>query len=127
MSRILIAEDEERLRTLYKEELEEDGYEVLVAANGQEALDLFHRERPDLVILDIRMPGMDGLEVMGIMLSEKNEIPVILHTAFSTYQDDFHSWAADAYVVKSSDLAELKGEIQRLLAEGNKPAGDEGG
>ena len=117
MSKILIAEDEARLRELYREELEEEGYTVVLAANAQEALERFHNERPDLVVLDIRMPGMDGLELMGIMLSEENEIPVIINTAFSTYQDNFHSWAADAYVVKSSDLNELKGEIRRLLDE----------
>jgi DNA-binding response OmpR family regulator len=117
MKKILIAEDERNLRTLYKSELEEEGYQVLVAADAREALGLFRSERPDLAVLDIRMPGMDGLELMGTLLSERNDVPVILNTAYPAYKDNFLSWAADAYVVKSSDLSELKREIRRVLRE----------
>lgn len=117
MTKILVAEDEKNLRTLYEQELGEEGYAVIVASDGHEAIDLFRKERPDLVVLDILMPGMDGLELMGHMLSEHNEVPVILNTAYPTYQDNFLSWSADAYVIKSADLKELKREIRRLLEE----------
>ncbi len=117
MTKILVAEDERNLRRLYEQELQEEGYAVVVACDGREAIELFRRERPDLVVLDILMPGMDGLELMGHMLSEHNEVPVILNTAYPVYQDNFLSWSADAYVIKSADMTELKNEIQRLLGE----------
>ena len=128
MTKILVAEDERNLRNLYEAELQDEGYTVLVASDGKEALELFRKERPDLVVLDILMPGMDGLELMGLMLSEQNQVPVILNTAYPAYKDNFLSWSADAYVVKSADLGELKREIQRLLKEhAEKKAGKETG
>ena len=129
MNKILIAEDERNLRNLYLVELQEEGYTVVVASDGREALDLFRKERPDLVVLDILMPGMDGLELMGLMLAEQNQVPVILNTAYPAYKDNFLSWSADAYVIKSADLRELKREIRRLLEEharGEKGPGAEG-
>ena len=70
-----------------------------------------------MVVLDIAMPGMDGIETLGRVLSKDNRLPVILHTAYATYKDNFMTWSADAYVVKSSDLSELKSEISRVLAK----------
>jgi len=61
------------------------------------------------------MPGPDGLETMGRMLSQDNRLPVILNTAYSSYKESFLSWSADAYVVKSSDLTELKTKIREVL------------
>ena len=72
---------------------------------------------PDLVIMDIRMPGMDGIEAMGRILEEKNEIPVVINTAYSSYKNSFMSWCADAYVTKSSDLTELKDTIRNILSK----------
>jgi DNA-binding response OmpR family regulator len=126
MTKILIAEDEKNLRSLYEQELREEGYAVIVASDGKEALELFRRERPDLVVLDILMPGMDGLELMGLMLGERNQVPVILNTAYPAYKDNFLSWSADAYVIKSADLKELKGEIRRLLEERERKQREEG-
>jgi DNA-binding response OmpR family regulator len=129
MTKILVAEDEKNLRRLYEQELREEGYAVVVAGDGHEAIHLFRKERPDLVVLDILMPGMDGLELMGHMLSEQNEVPVILNTAYPTYQDNFLSWSADAYVIKSADLKELKREIRRLVEErelGEAAPGEQG-
>ena len=61
------------------------------------------------------LPGPDGLETMGRMLSQDNRLPVILNTAYSSYKESFLSWSADAYVVKSSDLTELKTKIREVL------------
>jgi len=71
----------------------------------------------DLVILDIGLPEMDGLEVLGNIIGINNKIPVILNTAYPSYKDDFMNWTADAYVVKSSDLSELKGRVHELLSK----------
>lgn len=113
--KILLVEDEEALKLLYQEELEEAGYEVFTAKNGKEALQKLRKERPDLVILDIVMPEMDGMEALGRILSEEKRIPIILHTSHPGYQEDFMSWAADAYVLKSTDRKELKEKIKELL------------
>jgi DNA-binding response OmpR family regulator len=116
MPKLLVVEDEKNLRALYKSELTREGYDVVLAPDGQEALKLLDIEKPDLVVLDIRMPGIDGLETMARLLSRENTLPVILNTAYSAYRDSFLSWSADAYVIKSSDLTELKTKIREVLA-----------
>jgi len=78
-------------------------------------------ESPDLVVLDIRMPGMDGLDAMSRILERHPKLKVVLNSAYSSYKDNFMSWAADAYVVKSSDLSELRSTVKALLA--GEPAG----
>jgi len=120
--KILLVEDEETLRLLYQEELEEEGYEVFTAKNGKEGLQKLRKERPDLIILDIVMPEMDGMETLGRIMRDEKRIPIILHTSHPGYQEDFMSWAADAYVVKSTDRNELKEKIKELL-EKFKPRG----
>jgi DNA-binding response OmpR family regulator len=115
MSKILLVEDEKNQRTLYEQELLDEGYEVVTAADGREALSKIRETRPDLVVLDISMPGMDGIETLGKMLGEDNTIPVIFHTAYSSYKENFMTWSAEAYVVKSSDLTELKTKIKEAL------------
>jgi len=115
MKTILVVDDDEAIRTLLQEELEEEGYKVLIATNARDALKMVAAEALDLVILDIRMPGMDGLEALPRILGIKEGLPVIMNTAYSQYQDSFMSWAADAYVVKSSDLTELKEKVKELI------------
>jgi two-component system, response regulator, stage 0 sporulation protein F len=117
MKTILVVDDDEPIRMLLREELIDEGYNVLSATNAQEALKMVQEEALDLVILDIRMPGMDGLEALPRILGLKEGLPVILHTAYTQYQESFMSWAADAYVVKSMDLSELKAKIKELLKE----------
>ena len=115
MKTILVVDDDEAIRTLLQEELEDEGYKVLIATNARDALKMVAAEPLDLVILDIRMPGMDGLEALPRILGIKEGLPVIMNTAYTQYQDSFMSWAADAYVVKSSDLTELKEKIKELV------------
>lgn len=116
MARILVVDDEENIRLLYREELAEEGYEVDTAASGEEALRLLAERPYDLVTVDIKMPGMDGLELLSRIRERWVELPVVLATAYGTYKQDFASWSSDAYVTKSSDLGELKREIRRLLS-----------
>jgi CheY-like chemotaxis protein len=113
--KILIVEDEEGLRLLYEEELKAEGYEILTAQNGREAIRQLEEQKPDLVILDIVMPVMDGIEALGRIVGKDRKIPVILNTSYPGYRDDFMSWAADAYVTKSVDLTELKNKVRDLL------------
>ena len=115
MSTLLIVEDEANQRILFQEELNEEGYHVVLACNGKEALEKMVKALPDLIVLDIRMPVMDGMEALGKIIDKKKNIPVILHSAYASYKDDFMSWAADDYVVKSSNLTELKKKIREHL------------
>lgn len=115
MKTILVADDDEGIRNLLREELTEDGYRVLTVSNARDALKIVDQEHLDLVILDIRMPGMDGLEALPRILGLKEGLPVILNSAYSQYKESFMSWAADAYVIKSSDLTELKQKIKELI------------
>ena len=117
MKKILVVDDEENIRLLYQEELEEDGYTVDVAAHGQEALEKLNTFQPDLVTLDIRMPGMDGVETLRKIREVQRDLPVILCSAYGEYKQDLTTWASDAYVIKTSDLTELKGTIKTLLSK----------
>jgi len=116
--KILVVEDEEGLRLLYQMELEAEGYEVLTARNGKEAIQQLEEERPDLIILDIVMPVMNGMEALGRILGKERKIPIILNSSYPGYRQDFMSWAADAYVTKSTDLQILKDKVRELLAKG---------
>jgi two-component system response regulator (stage 0 sporulation protein F) len=116
--KILIVEDEEGLRLLYEEELKAEGHEVFTASNGKEAIQKLEEKKPDLIILDIVMPVMDGLEALGQIVRKERKIPIILNTSYPGYRQDFISWAADAYVTKSTDLDELKKKVKELLEKG---------
>lgn len=116
MARLLVIDDEGDIRHLYAAELEEEGHEVTTAAGCDEALALLRSQTFDLVVLDIQLDQESGLELLQRIAREREELPVILCTAFSCYKEDFSSWLADAYVVKSSDLNELKNEVRRILA-----------
>lgn len=117
MKKVLVVDDEENIRLLYREELHDEGYEVSVAASADEAMEKIHSEKPDVITLDIKMPGMDGLEFMQKLKDEKSAIPVILCSAYGRYKQDFRVWASDAYVVKSADLQELKVTIKEILSD----------
>lgn len=115
MKRILIIDDEESIRFLYKEELEEDGFEVELAENGKEALEKLPLFKPDLITLDIKMPVMDGIETLKRIREVEKQIPVILCSAYGEYKQDLTTWASDAYIVKCADLTGLKTTIRKLL------------
>jgi DNA-binding response OmpR family regulator len=114
--KILVVDDDAHILKLYKIELEEDGYEVVTASNGQEAMELFEKEDPDLVTLDILMPDVDGISLLRRMKEIKPRLPIIMSTAYD-YRDDFAVWASEAYLVKSADLSEMKETIKKLLSK----------
>lgn len=115
--RILVVDDVEPQRELYAREFQEEGYVVTAVATGEEAVEKLREAAPDLVILDMSMPGMGGLKTLGLMLRARPELPVVICTAYGTYRDSFMTWAAAAYVLKSPDLTELKRAVREALAE----------
>lgn len=116
MAHLLIIDDEGDIRHLYAAELEEEGHTVVTCGNRKDALEQLRHQTFDLVILDIQLDQESGLELLQQIAHEREKIPVVLCTAYSCYKDDFSSWLADAYVVKSSNLDELKNEVRRILA-----------
>ena len=118
MKRILVVDDEESIRELYRAELAEEGYEVSLAGDGLQALQRIDALRPDLVTLDVKMPGIDGIETLRRIREKNPTLPVILVTAFGEFKQDFNTWASDAYIVKSHDTTELKLTVRRILRNG---------
>ncbi|MFH0926062.1 MAG: response regulator [bacterium] len=117
---ILVVDDEEDIRLLYKDELTDEGYEIVLAENGKEALEKIKEKMPDLITLDIRMPKMDGMEFLRRLREIDRDLPVILCTAYGDYRRDFRAWASDVYITKSSNLDELKTTIKQLLSKQKK-------
>lgn len=116
MKKILLVDDEDSIHLLYREELEEEGYEVHSALSGEEALEKLKIINPDLVILDINMPGMNGIDALRRIKEDCPNLPVILSSAYQEFKQDLASWASDDYIVKSSNLNELKEAVRRHLA-----------
>jgi len=114
--KLLVVDDDINIQRLYKEELEEEGYDVIVAGTGKDALELFEKEKPDIVTLDILMPDIDGISLLRKMKEINSKVPIIMSTAYD-YRDDFAVWASEAYLVKSSDLSELKKTIKELIGK----------
>ncbi len=112
---ILVIEDDDNQRLLYEEDLKWMGYNVVAVKNGHDGLQALQNETVHVVLLDIAMPGMDGIEALGKILDHDNQLPVILNTAYSSYKDDFMTWAAEAYVIKSHNLSELHQAIAAVL------------
>lgn len=123
MAKILIVDDEEHIRFLYSEELTEAGYQVITAENGYQLLDRIELEKPDLVVLDIKMVDYNGLDLLQDIRNKYYDLPVVLCTAYDTFKEDMKSIAADYYVIKSFDLTELKTKIAMALEAGNPSVG----
>jgi DNA-binding NtrC family response regulator len=115
MARILVVEDDEPLRSLYKYELEEEGHEVVIAEDAKTALKSLEELSYDLIILDMVMPEMGGLETLAKIASRQKKIPVILHTAYLQRKGEIPSGLAVATLTKSADLSALKRTVRDLL------------
>ncbi|HIJ77744.1 MAG: response regulator [Desulfobulbaceae bacterium] len=116
MKKILLVDDEDSIHLLYREELEEEGYEVHSALSGEEALGKLKIISPDLVILDINMPGMNGIDALRQIKESNPNLPVILSSAYQEFKQDLSTWASDDYIVKSANLDELKAAVKKHLS-----------
>ncbi len=113
---VLVVDDEDHILKLYQKELTEEGYQVKTATNGEQALRMAETESPDLVVLDIKLQDQNGLEILSGLRKLGGNTPIILNSAYSVYKNDFQSWLADAYLVKSSNLDQLKKKIKELIS-----------
>jgi DNA-binding response OmpR family regulator len=114
---VLIVEDEPHQRLLYEDELRRHGFDTLTAADGARCLENLLAMDIDLIILDIRLPGMDGIDLLSRIRGHDRTVPVIINTAYSGYQENYLTWPADAFVVKSSDLTQLVDKAVRLTRQ----------
>lgn len=115
MDRVLIVDDDKNVRLVYKDVLSDAGYEVLDAESGKETFDILDHEPIDLVVLDIKLRAESGLDVLQGITKKFPKLPVILCSAYASYQDDYTSWLAESYVIKSTDPEELLREIVKVL------------
>ena len=124
MARILVADDESSICSAFEALLATEGHSTLTAANGRDALRLFREQRPDVVFLDVRMPGMDGIEALRQMAALDASVPVIVMTAYGTLDTAADALRAGAfdYLGKPLELAQIRRLLQRAL---HAPAGGE--
>jgi DNA-binding NtrC family response regulator len=118
-SRILVVDDEEALRTVLGSELSGEGYEVDTASDGDEAISMVQNKKFDLLLLDIRMPKLDGFEVLKFVKKNFPAIKVIMLTGFADLKNAIESkkLGAEDFVSKPYDLVDLLTTIERVLSE----------
>lgn len=114
--RLLIIDDDKHMRELLELEFADHGYEVTSAENAFDGMLMLKAGNTDLVILDIKMPGMDGIEALEKIVSIKRELPVIIHSAYSHFRENYLTWSAVAYVIKSGNLDELIRTVAKHLS-----------
>jgi DNA-binding response OmpR family regulator len=127
MTRILIVEDNDDLARGLANNLEIEGFESEIASDGNAGLAAARKHRPDLIILDLMLPGMDGYRVLSTLRDEGDSVPVLILTARTTEQDKVRGFreGCDDYVTKPFGLLELLGRVQALLRRSSKSNGRE--
>lgn len=117
MSKILVVDDEESILTLLKFNLEKSGFQVITSFDGREALRIIELEKPDLVVLDLMLPGLDGMEVLKTLRQEKNNTPVLMLTAKNDELDKILGLelGADDYLTKPFSPREVIARVKAIL------------
>jgi two-component system OmpR family response regulator len=121
MAKVLVIDDEQGIRALLDTLLRRKGYDVIVAESGQKGLECFRRERPDVLVLDLKMPGMDGLTVLRQVRSLDPIMPVIILTGAGTAETEqrVRALGVTEYVEKEFSLHLLGDALKRLLKTPN--------
>jgi len=115
MNKILIVDDESAVCLLYQQELTFEGYEVITVGDCEGLMETIAQQRPDLIVLDIKIGKVNGLDILQYIRNTYYNLPIILCTAYPAFKYDLKSVAADYYVVKSPDLSELKHKIKKAM------------
>jgi two-component system, OmpR family, response regulator len=115
--RVLVVDDEESITELLSMTLTHEGFDVRTAADGREAMSLVNKFRPDIIILDVQMPELDGFEVQRRLVAERARVPVLFLTARDAVRDKVHglTLGADDYVTKPFSLDELLARVRSIL------------
>ncbi|MBI4617589.1 MAG: response regulator [Planctomycetes bacterium] len=118
---VLVAEDDERLRKLHEQSLKRAGFRILLASNGHQALSMARRERPDAILLDVRMPVLSGYEVARLLKFDDRyrSIPILMLSAQGATADEKlgYETGADRYLIKPMPYEKLVSEIHSVLGE----------
>ena len=114
-SLILVVDDEESICLLYQAELEDGGYEVHIETEGEKVLNDVASLHPDLVVLDIKMPRVNGLDLLAQIKNRYPEVRVVINSAYGSLQKEEVIQLADGFVVKSSDLTDLLQSVRNAL------------
>lgn len=114
---ILVVDDEPDIRLLYRSELEEQGFNIIEASNSKECYEQMKEKNIDLVLLDIKLKGESGIDILQNISGKDKKAKVVLATAYSAYQDDFSTWLADGYWVKTQEIETLTEEINKVLSK----------
>lgn len=112
MAKVLLVDDEENIRQYYVDELSKEGHQVSAVANGYQLFALIELSQPDVIILDIKLVGYNGLELLQEIRNRHIHLPIVLCSAYDIYKQDERSSTADYYLIKSFDLSELKMTIK---------------
>lgn len=114
---ILVADDEPNVQSLLKNIFTKEGYRVIIAGNGQEALDVFRKKVPDLIFLDVRMPVLDGLETFKAIRYENQDIMIVMMTAYGTVETAVSAMKMGAfdYITKPFNIEEIKVVAKKAL------------
>lgn len=114
--KVIIVDQEKDLQRLYRKWLEKVGYDVITVQTGDEALRTMRKDTPGVVVIDIDCPEGYGLGYLQRLLNLDREVKIVINTTRSDYKMDFHTWAADAFLMKSEDPRELVDTIDMLLS-----------
>ncbi len=127
MKKILVADDEANIRLLFDELLSECGYQVTTVGSGREALRKLIKEPFDLLVADIKMPDINGLDLLERIRELKNDIPVIICTSFKHLKDDYtiNTYRVSEYLIKPLNLEEFKTKVRSILEGGCRESSDE--
>lgn len=115
MATVLVIDAHPDWRNRIAEVLEQDGHTARFAADGLQGLEEVTSNVPDLVVMDVRLPAIDGLDLMSRLLDRWRKLPIVLHTDCVATRDNFLSWSADAFVAKEPQLRELRRTVHDLV------------
>ena len=115
--KVLVVDDEWKIRDVLSQFLTEKGYEVILASNGEEAIELAEKENPDVILLDVKMPGIDGIETCRRLKQEEKtrSVPVIMITAFQDREIEAYLEGADDFVVKPFNMVEISFRTESMI------------